>query len=218
MTKQQNYRGDFSIIETFYRNIDGTKSQVAVPDTLKIEYYTDPTGRKFVVEKTGNTLKNCKLSDDGMTLTSELALSRHQIGCGQLYKNILEIIPDPAYPEGVKIIPYPSRTDVVLIHGQSDNADMEIASESLLAGFIYGYSAYQLAVQNGFEGSEEDWLASLKMTKEDLTSEEMDAFLEGTTVVRSATVREIETRISEDEVKKMIESSTHNPTTLYLCE
>ena len=218
MTKQQNYRGDFSIIETFYRNIDGAKSQVAVPDTLKIEYYTDPNGRKFVVEKKGNTLKNCTLSDDGMTLTSELALSRHQIGCGQLYKNILEIIPDPVYPEGVKIIPYPSRTDVVLIHGQSDNADMEITSEALLAGFMYGYSAYQLAVQSGFEGSEEEWLDSLKMTKEDLTSEEMDAFLDGTTAVRSATVREIETRIPEDEVKKMITDGTHNPTTLYLCE
>ena len=73
-------------------------------------------------------------------------------------------------------------------------------------------------MQNGYEGSEEEWLASLKMTKEDLTTEEMDSFLDGTTAVRSATVREIETRLSEDTVKTMIADGTYNTTTLYLCE
>lgn len=49
-----------------------------------------------------------------------------------------------------------------------------------------GYSAYEIAVKNGFDGSEEDWLASLKgekgadgtMTFSDLT-EEQKAFLKG---------------------------------------
>lgn len=215
---QQNYRGDFSIVETFFRNIDGVKTQVGIPDRLRIEYFTDRHGAKFVVERNGTTFKNCKLSDDGMSLIAELALSRQNVGCGTLYKTVIEILPDPTYPDGIKMIPYPSRTDVVLILGQSDNSDMEISSEALLAGFMYGYSAYQLAVLNGYEGSEEEWLASLKMTKEDLTTEEMDSFLDGTTAVRSATVREIETRLSEDTVKTMIEDGTYNPTTLYLCE
>lgn len=216
---QQNYRGDFSIVETFFRNENGVKTQVRVPDRLRIEYFTDHLSeQRFVVERNGATFKNCKLSDDGMSLIAELALSRQSVGCGALYKTIIEILPDPTYPEGIKMIPYPSRTDIVLILGQSDNSDMEISSEALLAGFMYGYSAYQLAVQNGYEGSEEEWLASLKMTKEDLTTEEMDSFLDGTTAVRSATVREIETRLSEDTVKTMIADGTYNPTTLYLCE
>lgn len=217
MMKQQNYRGDFSIVETFFRTVAGDASPITVPDHIRIEYFTDPHGEVFVVERNGSTFQNCKLSADGMSLTSELALSRHCIGCGVLYKVITEIIPDPAYPDGAKMIPYPSKTEIVLIQGPSDNTDLVIESEALLAGFKYGYSAYELAVQNGFEGSVDEWLDSLKMSKEDLTPEDREDLLEGTTAVRSSTVRTIETELSSEKVQEMIDNGTYDPQTLYLC-
>lgn len=35
-----------------------------------------------------------------------------------------------------------------------------------------GYSAYEIAVQNGFEGTEQEWLASLALTFDELTPEQ----------------------------------------------
>lgn len=215
---QQNYRGDFSIVEKFYRYIDEEKQQVEVPYHLKIEYFTDEFDVPYVVERIGNKTVNCQLSDDGLSLTSHLALSRHNIGCGVLLKKVIEIIDDPSFPDSQKISPHPSRTDIVLIPGISDDDNTNIISEAVLSELRYGYSAYELARANGFEGTVEDWLESLKMKPSQLTETEKQELLAGTDAVRSTTVRFIETGLSEEEVEKLIAEGKQNDGTLYLCK
>lgn len=194
---QQNYRGDFSIVEKFYRDIDGAQQQVAVPEHIRIEYFTEPFGGMFIVERNGDSMKNCRMSDDGMSLVCYLALSRRQVGCGHLYKRVLEINSDPSYPDGVRIDPHPSRTDVVLIPGRSDEDNMTVVSETVLTELRYGYSAYSLAVANGFEGSLEDWLESLKMRASDLSQEDKENIVSETTFAKNS-INELKILTSED--------------------
>lgn len=194
---QQNYRGDFSIVEKFYRDIDGAQQQVAVPEHIRIEYFTEPFGGMFIVERNGDSMKNCRMSDDGMSLVCYLALSRRQVGCGPLYKRVLEISSDPSYPDGVRIDPHPSRTDVVLIPGRSDEDNMTVVSETVLTELRYGYSAYSLAVANGFEGSLEDWLESLKMRASDLSQEDKENIVSETTFAKNS-INELKILTSED--------------------
>ncbi len=215
---QQNYRGDFSIIERFYRNIDGTDQQVAVPDNVRIEYFTEPYGGKYVIERNGDKMKHCILSEDGMSLISYIALSRLQVGCGVLYKRIIEISPDNSYPDGIKVSPHLSKTDIVLIPGRSDQDNMTVISEAVLIELRYGYSAYELAVANGFEGSLDDWLESLKMRASDLSQEDKENIVAETTAVRSGTVQFIETELSEAQVEELISKGQYSDTTLYLCK
>lgn len=194
---QQNYRGDFSIVEKFYRYIDEEKQQVEVPYHLKIEYFTDEFDVPYVVERIGDKTVNCQLSEDGLSLTSHLALSRHNIGCGVLLKKVIEIIDDPSFPDSQKISPHPSRTDIVLIPGISDDDNTVIISEAVLSELRYGYSAYELARANGFEGSLEDWLESLKMRASDLTQEDKENIVSETTFAKNS-INELKILTSED--------------------
>lgn len=194
---QQNYKSDFSIIERFYRDIDGDQQQVAVPDNVRIEYFTEPYGGKYVIERNGDRMIHCSLSEDGMSLISYVALSRHNIGCGVLLKKVIEIIDDPSFPDSQKISPHPSRTDIVLIPGISDDDNTNIISEAVLSELRYGYSAYELARANGFEGSLEDWLESLKMRASDLTQEDKENIVSETTFAKNS-INELKILTSED--------------------
>ena len=66
-----------------------------------------------------------------------------------------------------------------------------------------GYSAYEIAVQNGFEGTEEEWLESLKgadgtMTFEDLTPAQKDS-LKGDRGEQGIGIQSIEQTTTSDE-------------------
>ena len=160
---RQNYKGDFSIIERFYAGED--KTPVEVPQHLRIDYFTRNPKGKYTVVRNGDVCTGCAVSDDGMSLTCYLALSRKCIGIGELLKVVTEIQDDGNFPDGKKFLPVPQTTDIMLVEGQSDGGK-EISSEVMIE-MRYGYSAYELAVLNGFKGTEEEWLQSLKQPAED---------------------------------------------------
>ena len=99
MATRINHKSDFTSYEQFTRY----DKPVAVPERVRITYFTE-TGfpRCFVAERNGDILKNCSLSDDGMSLRVYVALSRQYIGTGPLKKIITETVEDTNFPNGEK--------------------------------------------------------------------------------------------------------------------
>lgn len=153
MATRINHKSDFTSYEQFTRY----DKPVAVPERVRITYFTE-TGfpRCFVAERNGNILKNCSLSDDGMSLRVYVALSRQYIGTGPLKKIITETVEDANFPNGKKRLDSVAESNVVLWSGNSDNG-LDTEDESELLPFRYGYSAYELAKIHGYEGTEEEY-------------------------------------------------------------
>lgn len=159
--RRQNYRGDFVLIEKFYRDNNGTKEQIAVPNHISIDYYTQSHKGKFTVERHGSICKNCSVSDDEMSLIVYLALSKHNIGTGSLYHCIIEYVEAPEFPDGIRANPTPGTTNIMLWAGASDDG-IETISESVLQTMMYGYSAYELAKKAGYTGTVEEYSNLMK--------------------------------------------------------
>lgn len=154
--KRHHWKSDLLLSETFY-NLEGSiRKQVAVPAELRIDYFTDPCGARFTVERHGTECTNCFVSEDGMTLTAAVPLSRQPVGEGSLYHLITEYVQDGNFPSGKRAVATPGVTDVILTTGASDEST-EAVSESVLQTIMYGYSAYQLAVLNGYNGTEDEY-------------------------------------------------------------
>lgn len=180
MATRVNHLSDFTLYETFTR----FDQQVAVPERLRITYFTE-TGfpRCFVAERNGSEFRNCSLSPDGNTLQVYIALSRHYIGTGPVKKIITEILDAPVFPDGERRVSTPSDTSVILWSGASDTS-IEAADESVLQDLLYGYSAYELAKKYGYEGTEQEYaMAPLlainelpNYAKKDLSNVDSSAF------------------------------------------
>lgn len=153
MATRINHLSDFTLYETFTR----FDKPVAVPERLRITYFTD-TGfpRCFVAERNGSEFRNCALSPDGNTLQVYIALSRHYIGTGPVKKIITEILDSPVFPDGERRVNAPSDTSVILWSGTSDTS-IDASDESVLQDLLYGYSAYELAKKYGYEGTEQEY-------------------------------------------------------------
>lgn len=163
--KRHHWKSDLLLSETFY-NLEGSiRKQVAVPAELRIDYFTDPCGARFTVERHGPECTNCFVSEDGMTLTAAVPLSRQSVGEGSLYHLITEYVQDGNFPEGKRAVATPGVTDVILTTGASDEST-EVVSESVLQTIMYGYSAYQLAVLNGYKGTEEEYIKAPILAQE----------------------------------------------------
>ena len=186
MATRINHLSDFTLYETFTR----FDKPVAVPERLRITYFTE-TGfpRCFVAERNGSEFRNCALSPDGNTLQVYIALSRHYIGTGPVKKIITEILDSPVFPDGERRVNAPSDTSVILWSGTSDtsiDASIDASDESVLQDLLYGYSAYELAKKYGYEGTEQEYaMAPLlainelpNYAKKDLSNVDTSAFRE----------------------------------------
>lgn len=154
----QNCCSDFTIIKVFRR--EGASGALPVPERIRLTYYVDGYRSRYVAEKDGGKCVNCSVSDDGMSLSVYLRLSEKFIGKGSLMEEVQEFVPDEGYPGGGRLVSYSRTTGIVLWNGNS-TCGAESSDVHLLTKLMYGYSAYQLAVQHGFAGTEEEWLESL---------------------------------------------------------
>lgn len=180
MATRINHLSDFTLYETFTR----FDKPVAVPERLRITYFTD-TGfpRCFVAERNGSEFRNCDLSTDGNTLHVYFTLSRQYIGTGPVKKIITEIFEDSQFPDGERRVSTPADTSIVLWSGKSDDS-VDASDESLLKDLLYGYSAYELAKKYGYEGTEQEYaMAPLlainelpNYAKKDLSNVDSSAF------------------------------------------
>lgn len=160
---RKNFRSDISIRESFYDyDQSGERIQSLVPENVRIEYFTPAYPRvRLVCSRYGDTFHNCSLSENGRVLVCNLALSRKSLGVGPLLKIVKNSVADSSFPYNFQNKEHIASTGIDLWGGPSDAGELE--SESVLSEVIlrYGYSAYRLAVLDGFEGTEQEWLESL---------------------------------------------------------
>ncbi len=160
---RKNFRSDISIRESFYDyDQSGERIQSLVPENVRIEYFTPAYPRvRLVCSRNGDTFHNCSLSENGRVLVCNLALSRKSLGVGPLLKIVKNSVADSSFPYNFQNKEHIASTGIDLWGGPSDAGELE--SESVLSEVIlrYGYSAYRLAVLDGFEGTEQEWLESL---------------------------------------------------------
>ena len=156
----QNFKSDFILFKTFSRETDGEVRDVPVPERLELVYFVDGFKSCYKVSRKGDECINCSIAEDGMSLSVYLKLSEACLGPGRLLEMMTEYIEDDTFPGGFRKIQTVRETEITLWTG---NGDGGIVSEdaALLSKVAYGYSAYQLAVRNGFEGTEKEWLDSL---------------------------------------------------------
>ena len=156
----QNFKSDFIIFKTFSRETDGEVIDVPVPGRLELVYFVDGFKSCYKASRKGDECINCSISEDGMSLSVYLKLSEACLGPGRLLEMMTEYIEDDTFPGGFRKVQTVRETEITLWTG---NVDGGIVSEdaALLSKVAYGYSAYQLAVRNGFEGTEKEWLDSL---------------------------------------------------------
>lgn len=160
--KYQNFRGDFTVIETFARNGE----QIPVPEHVIVEYFTKKYAGKVICERNGAVCSNCSISDDGMSLVCSVPLSRTCIGMGLLFHNVIEVTDDGLFPDSSRYSPSPQKVlsdgeEIMIYNGISDNTD-EIISEVILATI---YSAEVNATNVYLTQEEFDSIATKDPTK-----------------------------------------------------
>lgn len=114
--------------------------------------------RKVIASWDGNTWKNCEKLDDKHI---QVFFDQHHFGCGALQCKLTYYIKNERYTDGNKKVSIPLETNVVIIDGPSDDVITDIVMQ-VAPNYQRGLSAFEIAQKNGFEGTEEEWLESLK--------------------------------------------------------
>lgn len=139
--KYQNFKSDFSSVHRFFRQDGDTNNQVAVPGHVRLRFFTEERLNVFVAERDGDQMTGCSISEDGMTLTASVPLSRICLGKGELFCEIAEITPDPDFPEQERIEVTPIRLGVTLWPGKSDDS-LEVSADIVLGVVCPGAVRY----------------------------------------------------------------------------
>lgn len=120
----KNYRSDFNVRVSFSRISNGTVSAVPVPDHVRVEFRTHERYKPFIVERNGDRCSLCDMSSDGNTLIAHLSLSRHRIGRGQLFADVIVITQDSDFPKHYKEAAMIIGFDAILYSGKSGDGDI----------------------------------------------------------------------------------------------
>ena len=158
------FKTDFAITE---------KSEAGYGVPFRFKYYTASPSRAFVASFDGNTYTNCHLDDDGNLC---VGFDDHNMGLGTLMVERTYYLNNSCYVSGVcdeRIAPTPvvieeegeggviNKFQIVL----SLQGETTIAATSTVQPYYAkgdpGKSAYEIAVEQGFVGTEEEWLESL---------------------------------------------------------
>ena len=142
--KYQNFKSDFVAVHKFYRLDGDTKAQVVVPEHVRLTLFTEERHGCIIVERNGAETNGCSVSEDGMTLTAHVPLSRKCLGTGELFCEIAEISTDAAFPEQEKIEVTPVRLGVTLWPGKSDDS-LDVSADSVLGVVCSGVVRYDTA-------------------------------------------------------------------------
>ena len=159
------FKTDFAITE---------KSEAGYGVPFRFKYFTASPSRAFVASFDGNEYHNCHLDDDGNLC---IGFDDHNMGLGTLMVERTYYLNNSCYVSGVcdeRIAPTPvvieeegeggviNKFQIVL----SLQGETTIAATSTVQPYYAkgdpGKSAYEIAVEQGFVGTEEEWLESLK--------------------------------------------------------
>lgn len=139
--KYQHYKSDFSSVHQFFRKEGDKDLQIAIPDHVRLTFFTEERLGAFVAERDGDKMTGCSLSEDSKTLTASIPLSRICLGKGELFCEIAEITPDQDFPEQERIEVTPIRLGVTLWPGKSDDS-LEVSADIVLGVVCPGAVRY----------------------------------------------------------------------------
>lgn len=158
------FKTDFAITE---------KSEAGYGVPFRFKYYTASPSRAFIASFDGNEYHNCHLDDDGNLC---IGFDDHNMGLGTLMVERTYYLNNSCYVSGVcdeRIAPTPvvieeegeggvkNKFQIVLsLQGETTIAAISTVQPYYAKGDP-GKSAYEIAVEQGFVGTEEEWLASL---------------------------------------------------------
>lgn len=163
--KQIFFKTDFTITE---------RSEAGYGVPFRFKYYTGAPSRAFVASFDGQEYHNCHLDENDNLV---IGFDDQHMGLGILMVERTYYLNDANYASGVCdewIAPKPvvieeedDQQQVVKFNLQlSLQGDASINAVSTIEPYWAkgdpGESAYQIAVDNGFVGTEEEWLQSLK--------------------------------------------------------
>ena len=159
------FKTDFAITE---------KSEAGYGVPFRFKYFTASPSRAFVASFDGNEYHNCHLDEDGNLC---IGFDDHNMGLGTLMVERTYYLNNSCYVSGVcdeRIAPTPvvieeegeggviNKFQIVL----SLQGETTIAATSTVQPYYAkgdpGKSAYEIAVEQGFVGTEEEWLESLR--------------------------------------------------------
>ena len=158
------YKTDFAITE---------HSEVGYAVPFRFKYYAAAPSRAFEASFDGTTYTNCRLNDQGDLV---IGFDNHNMGCGILMVARTYYLNNQDFADGVcdeAIAPVPVVIQEVDGHGVTQKFTVRLAltgetaidATSVVLPYYAkgdpGDSAYQIAVEHGFVGTEEEWLASL---------------------------------------------------------
>ena len=149
-----NRKGDFPY---FLKGLDLTKS-------YKFIFNTSGGKKPYEVLWEGSDTDRCKRVGNDL----KIIFQDHHFDKGRLYIEMFDRIADSDFAAGYYHRVSYSATSVELTSDISDNG---VVYEDMLVVYQQGdagLSAYQLAVQQGYVGTVEQWLASLKATTDEL--------------------------------------------------
>lgn len=161
--KQINYKSDFKLFE---------KGEL---HTAPFEYeYSTTFGKSYKASYLDGVYTNCRLLDDGRLM---VIFDNHGLPPGILRVTRRYYLTDNDYHDGICDLVSKDETGVILTAGKTDECEVEVQVPPHYMQGDSGKSAYQIAVENGYEGSEDEWLKSLKgkpFTYEDFTTEQLE--------------------------------------------
>ena len=162
--KQIFFKTDFTITE---------KSEAGYGVPFRFKYYTGAPSRAFVASFDGREYTNCHLDDDGNLV---IGFDDQKMGLGILKVERTYYLNDENYASGVcdeYVAPVPVVIEELDDQEQPVYFNLQLALqgdasinavstiEPYWAKGDPGKSAYEIAVEHGYEGTEEEWLASL---------------------------------------------------------
>ncbi len=146
-----NYKSDFDFI-LFVKDAEG--NDIGFPDyDWRVLLFTEKTKIYEASFIDGKHL-NC-FNDNGHI---HIVCDRHCMSPGILTFEFYAMLPNPIYPDGVRMLVTPDSETIRLVNGKGDDAtNIEM---SFIIPYI-NYSLYQIAVANGFVGSEQKFYNAL---------------------------------------------------------
>ncbi len=154
-----NYLSEFKITEN--------SSVVDTTTPFKYSYYTSQS-TPYVASWDGEEYTNCRREEDGSLL---VIFENHKLTTGQLMVKRDYYLSDSDFSDGICNISSTEKTGIELTTQSSTTSQSQI---DVIAPYIYGLSAYEIAVENGYEGSESEWLESLSMQTAIITDVESE--------------------------------------------
>ena len=158
------YKTDFVLKE---------QSEVGYSVPFRFKYWAAAPSRFFEASFDGTNYQNCRLDDNGDLV---IGFDNHDMGCGILMVARTYYLNNQDFADGVcdeAIPPTPVVIEEVGDSGQVNRFNIRLAlsgetainaSSTVLPYYAKGdpgKSAYEIAVEHGYVGTEEEWLASL---------------------------------------------------------